>query len=322
MEPAISVVIPTFRRPALLNKCLQALSRQSLSQEQYEVIVVSDGPDKDTAAAVQVWSSQGWPFGCRALAGKGGPAAARNAGWQQARGVLVAFTDDDCMPEPGWLQAILNHYKGEQYIAYSGRIIVPVCARPTDFERNTQGLERAAFVTANCVCTKAALQEVGGFDEAFTMAWREDSDLEFKLLQQAIPVIRLEAAVVVHPVREAPWGVSVKEQKKGMFNALLYKKYPRLYRQKIQSHPPFNYYAIIVAVVLFIVGMVFSRPWLSALGGTVWLLLTVEFIARRLAHASRSPKHVMEMIATSLVIPFSSVFWQVYGSYRYRVFFI
>ena len=69
------------------------------------------------------------------------------------------------------------------------------------------------------------------------MAWREDSDLEFRLLQQGIPIWRLQNALVIHPVRKASWGVSLKEQKKGMFNALLYKKYPGLYRKKIQPRP-------------------------------------------------------------------------------------
>ena len=322
MEYKVSVVIPTYRRPALLNSCLHALSNQSLPKNQYEVLVVSDGPDELTATAVQEWNSNGLPITYQALPQKGGPAAARNRGWQQARGALVAFTDDDCVPEPAWLQAVCTHYQGKQYIAYSGSIIVPVSDPPTDYERNTQGLERADFVTANCICTKAALERVGGFDESFTMAWREDSDLEFKLLQHHIPVIRLKDAVVVHPVRRAPWGVSIKEQKKGMFNALLYKKYPRLYRQKIQSHPPFSYYGIIAAVVFVVIGLMTQRPWFSTIGGIGWLLLTAHFIARRLSTASHSRKHVTEMIITSMVIPFSSVFWQLYGACKYKVFFI
>ena len=84
------------------------------------------------------------------------------------------------------------------------------------------------------------------------MAWREDSDLEFKLLQKQIPIIHLTEALIVHPVREAPWGISIKEQRKGMYNALLYKKYPELYRKKIQPSPPWNYYIIVLSVLLMI----------------------------------------------------------------------
>src|SRR5690606_228568 len=109
---------------------------------------------------------------------------------------------------------------------------------------------KADFVTANCACTRAALERVHGFDEAFTMAWREDSDLEFRFINQRVPIRFVQQAVVTHPVRKASWGVSLKEQKKSMFNALLYKKYPSLYREKIMKRPLWNYYAMAGLFVL------------------------------------------------------------------------
>ncbi len=322
MEPFVSVVIPTYRRPLLLEKCLRALRQQSLSADRYEVIVVSDGPDEATKAAIDSLCLQPMQVRFVSLEAKKGPAGARNAGWQHARAGLIAFTDDDCIPDRGWLSSILSACGQEKLAAFSGKVIVPVPDQPTDFERNTQGLETAAFITANCACTKAALQQIGGFDEQFTMAWREDSDLEFKLLLQGIPVQKLETAIVIHPVRQAPWGVSLREQKKGMFNALLYKKYPALYREKIQPRPAVNYYVMIGCVLMAGAGILAGLPWLSAAALLVWLLLTVQFISRRLANTSHSRSHVMEMIITSLAIPFLSVYWQLYGAFKYKVLFI
>src|SRR5207244_12953942 len=62
-------------------------------------------------------------------------------------------------------------------------------------------------------------------------------------------------AVVVHPLRPASWGVSLRQQRKSMFNALLYKKHPRLYREKIQAAPPWHYYGIVGALLALLVGV-------------------------------------------------------------------
>jgi GT2 family glycosyltransferase len=320
--PEISVVIPTYKRPQLLVRCLEALAGQTISRENYEVIVVSDGRDEITEQELKNRKVIDKGFRFLQMPFKKGPAAARNFGWRQARAPLIAFTDDDTIPDKDWLKFFLQSYKGEKRIAYSGRIIVPVSAVPTDYEINTAGLETAAFVTANCCCTMASLQEVNGFDERFSMAWREDSDLHFKLLLRGIPIVQLLHAIVVHPVRRAPWGISIKEQKKGMFNALLYKKYPQLYRQKIQTMPPWNYYVMVVAVILFAAGIIAKIGWLSVAGFGCWLFLFTSFIKKRLRHTSKSFEHVAEMIFTSLLIPFIAVYWQLYGAFRYKVFFL
>jgi GT2 family glycosyltransferase len=211
---------------------------------------------------------------------------------------------------------------GEKEVAYSGRIKVPISNDPTDYEKNTAGLETAEFVTANCCCTKAALEKTGGFDERFSMAWREDSDLEFKLLLNNIPIIHVPEALVVHPVRKAPWGISLKEQKKGMFNALLYKKYPELYRRKIQANPLWNYYIMVGTAILLMTGIVIKSQWISLVAFSIWSTLFLGFVIKRLRQTSKRIDHIAEMIITSLFIPFVSVYWQLYGAWRYRVFFL
>ena len=188
-----------------------------------------------------------------------GPATARNAGWRKSIGKLIAFTDDDCLPQPGWLSAIWEAYENHgmpELIAFSGRIEVPLSVLPTDFEKNTSLLEEAEFVTANCSCTKTALNLVDGFDERFKAPWREDSDLQFKLIQNNVLIHKLNNAVVIHPVRKAGWGTSISDQKKTVFNALLYKKYPHLFRKKIQSSPAWNYYMIITAFAVMIIRVI------------------------------------------------------------------
>ncbi|HEX8530096.1 MAG TPA: glycosyltransferase family A protein, partial [Cytophagales bacterium] len=153
MPVKISVVIPTYRRPALLRNCLAALAAQRFEPGDYEVLVVGDGYDVATEAVVREFAAQHPAFGYHHLPCKGGPAAARNLGWQRAVGPLVAFTDDDCLPEPRWLGGFWSAYGGEREVAFTGRVRVPVTAPPTDYEKNVAGLETADFVTANCLCT-------------------------------------------------------------------------------------------------------------------------------------------------------------------------
>lgn len=318
MEKKISVVIPTYKRAELLKKCLLSLNAQTFKDSDYEVIVVSDGPDEETRQLISGFNSN---ITYLHLEQKKGPAAARNLGWLKASGLLVAFTDDDCLPASNWLELIWSRYQGEKEIVYSGKVIVPISKQPTDYELTTASLERADFITANCACTKEALIRVGGFDERFEQAWREDSDLHFKFLIHNIPLLKIEAEVV-HPVRPATWGVSLREQKKGMYNALLYKKYPSLYQSKIASKAPWNYYAIILAFTGMLGGLLTGSMLLAKLCFWAWLFFVGMFTLKRLSATSRRFDHVTEMIVTSIFIPFLSVYWQFYGSLKYRVLFI
>src|SRR4051812_17690574 len=126
MPVKISVVIPTYRRPVLLSHCLGALARQTLDPADYEVIVVSDGPDLVAEQTVRQLAA---PPGLRFLhlPEKKGPAAARNLGWRNASGRLIAFTDDDCLPDANWLRALWEAYTagekaGAEKAAFTGRI--------------------------------------------------------------------------------------------------------------------------------------------------------------------------------------------------------
>ena len=326
MEPLkISVIIPTYRRPALLLRCVEAVMHQTFATDQYEIIVVSDGDDPSTSRALAAMPVDRFPVvQFYALPQKAGPAAARNFGLMLSQGELIVFTDDDCIPQHDWLTAMWTAYERQQKedVAFSGNTIVPLKHEPTDYEKNISQLASAEFITANCACTKKALIRVGGFDERFKMAWREDSDLQFKLIERGISIVKVSDAIVTHPVRKAPWGISIREERKGMFNALLYKKFPGLYRQKIQPDPPWHYYAILMFLILFLTGMLTEKQVPKIAGFTGWLAMTSWFACMRLRDTSHSLQHVSEMMFTSAVIPVLSLFWKFYGSWKYKVLLI
>ncbi len=322
MDMKISVVIPTYNRPNHLLKCLESLEKQTLQKDDYEIIIVSDGPDLDTKEAMKSWLML-TDLNAEYLPGKenNGPASARNRGWLKARAPFVAFTDDDCLPDKNWLNSLLLHYHKERLIAFTGTTQVPLPDKPNDFAINLSKLSNAEFITANCACTKEALVQVNGFDERFRMAWREDSDLEFKLIAKNIPILKINTAIVVHPVYPAKWGVSAFEQKKGIYDALLFKKHPKLYRKKIQDTPLWRYYLIIGVFCGMFISIIIKFEIGILLFFILYLISLLLFTFKRLENISFS-NHLVEMLSTSIVIPFLSVYYRLYGAIKFRTLFL
>jgi glycosyltransferase involved in cell wall biosynthesis len=322
MQTKISVVIPTYNRQKLLIDCLHSLHQQTLNANLFEVIIVSDGRDDETAKALKHWQRRKLNIKYLSTVEKKGPAAARNLGWLSAKSPLIAFTDDDCRPSPNWLETMLKQADGYALIALTGKTVVPLPKSPTDFAMNTAGLEHAEFITANCACSKAALLATGGFDERFTLAWREDSDLHFKLLAHQIPIIKANNAIVVHPVREAPWGICIKEQRKAVFEALLFHKYPSLYLKKIGFAPIWNYYLINLLWITILLSALNGQLLITKIATIALGFLLIAFTAKRLKKTRKSARHVLEMLSTSFIIPTLSIYWRLYGAIKYRVLFI
>jgi glycosyltransferase involved in cell wall biosynthesis len=328
IEPAgqivVSVVVPTLGRPELLNRCLGSLVLQRFDPSKYEIIVVDDGPSEKTRAIVMQWAlhaGKGPLITYIASYGPHGPAAARNRGWKAARGSVVAFTDDDTVPRMTWLETGMAAFEQSDVDAVWGRIVMPLHHEPTDYELDAKGLERAEFVTANCFCRKSVLERLNGFDERFRFAWREDADLYFNLLSSNARVVHLPGTVVVHPIRPAKWGVSLSQQKKVLFDALLYKKHPDLYRKKIRAGARWDYY-LIVLLLLIAAGCLAGGQFIAAVvAGAVWAGMTARFCLMRLKSTVKTFSHVCEMILTSMLIPPLAVYWRMIGALRFRTFF-
>ncbi len=322
MNVIVSVVIPTYKRDALLKQCMDALLLQAFDKSRYEIIVVDDAGREETKRLVEGYALGNVAPVIRYLPvqGRHGPAAARNRGWKAAQGFIIAFTDDDCLPRPDWLSRGTSAVR-RGAAGVSGKIVVPLRHDPTDYELNTSFLEHSEFVTANCFYLKKALAEVNGFDERFTRAWHEDADLFFTLLKRNYRLMTVPEAVVVHPVRRGHWGISIREQSKSMFNALLYKKHRDLYKKKIHNPLLARYYAIVACSILSFLSMALNVRPIAAMALAAWILLTVSVCLTRLRGTSHSLRHITEMLVTSLMIPFLSVYWRLAGAIKFRVFF-
>jgi glycosyltransferase involved in cell wall biosynthesis len=317
--PRVSVVVPTYRRTDLLERCLEALlAQQGVRRGDYEIVVCDDGPADATRQVVEAYAQRPDAPALHyvPVSETQGPAGARNAGWQRAAAAVIAFTDDDTVPDPAWLREGLAAIEAGAD-AVSGSIEMPIPAVPSDYELDASHLQEAEFATANCIVRRGALAAVGGFDPRYTMAWREDSDLHFSLLEHGFTIVRAPQARVLHPLRPGRFAVGLGMQKKVMFDTLLYKKFPQLYRQRIRGGPPWFYLAVtflLLAALALAAGGLFAAAAACTLA---WLGCSLWFFARRLRGTRHDLAHVGELLLTSLAIPPLSIFWRVAGTLRF-----
>jgi len=184
--PDVSIVVPTFRRPGPLHRCLGALSALDYPRTRHEVIVVNDGgPVVAESDLLQPGASMALRIVNQS---RHGPAYARNIGASLSRGEYVAFTDDDCMPSPEWLKSLAFRVGGNEHCAAGGRTVNQLLNNP--YAAASQMLvdylygvmnetpEKAGFLASNnLVVPKEQFMAVGGFDTGYKKAAGEDRDL-------------------------------------------------------------------------------------------------------------------------------------------------
>src|SRR3954453_3256912 len=204
-----SVVVPTVGRPSL-DVLLDALAKAP-GPRPVELVLVDDRPTGEPLRPER----PGLPPVRVVRTGGGGPARARNLGWRSVRTEWVAFPDDDVVPDPDWYQRLAEDLSGlpDGVAGSQGRVRVPLPEdrRPTDWERGTAGLATSSWITADPAYRRAALAAVGGFDERFPRAFREDSDLALRVLDTGARLVRGQRGIT-HPVRPVDRWISLRGQ--------------------------------------------------------------------------------------------------------------
>ncbi|WP_158642264.1 HAD-IIIA family hydrolase [Actinomadura sp. WAC 06369] len=208
-----TVVVPTVGRESLrgtLSALLAALG--GAAPAPHEIIVVDDRPVPGAPLPLPDTGESD----LRVLRSGGrGPAAARNTGWRAAATEWIAFLDDDVVPGPRWPERLAADLADlpPEVAGSQGRVVVPrpEGRRPTDGERGTIALETAEWITADMAYRRGVLAEVGGFDERFHRAYREDADLALRVLDTGRVLVRGDREVT-HPARPDGFWASVRAQ--------------------------------------------------------------------------------------------------------------
>jgi len=323
VSPRYDVVVPTAGR-ASLRSLLAALGAGEGPWP--ERIVLVDDRRGDLDAGLLDPSESPPPVRERLLVVPGaarGPAAARNAGWRAGRAEWAAFLDDDVLPPPGWRARLAEDLTaaGEDVAGVQGRIEVPLPhgRRPTDWERNVEGLARARWATADLAYRRSALEAAGGFDERFTRAYREDADLGLRVTGAGWRIER-GARTIIHPVGPAGRWVSLPRQAGNADDALMRCLHGRGWRQRAGApagrRPRHLAVAAAGAAALALAGA--RRPRAAAACGAGWMVGTAELAFARIAPGPRTPDEVATMLATSAVLPCAAAAWWALGMARHR----
>lgn len=326
----MSVVIPTHNRSERCRELLERLAGQTVGADRFEVLMVDDCSTDDTsdvlaAAAATV------PYRLVALRtpANRGPAAARNLGWRAASAPVVAFMDDDCLPDDGWLAAGVAAFdadpglgvaqgctrapEGVDVSALQGWYVWRVVTEATPY-----------FDACNIFYRREALERTGGFDEqiawwstrpgpdATPVAWGEDTAAGWSVVEAGWGRGFVPGAVVVHEVEERGWAWHVK-----------YGYLDRIIVALAVQHPGYRHEA-------------FWRPWayrredaafLAAVAGAVvalrWRPAAVAVLPyvwwRR--PSVRRPRFV-QMCIGNLAVDTARAVGQLHGALKYRTFVV
>lgn len=310
-----TVVIPTIGRPDVQG-LLDTLATPPTPRE---VIVVNDRPERPLRVTVPT------ALPTRVIAGPGkGPAAARNVGWRLAKAEWVAFLDDDVQLDPLWtaeLASDLARAAASGAVGVQGTLVVPLPMerRPTDWERQVAGLASANWITADMAYRRDVLAALGGFDERFRRAFREDAELAVRVLGRGYYLMH-GGRRATHPVGAADRWVSIRRQAGNADDALLNRLHGPQWRT-LSGEPPGRRgrHALVTAAgVVAVIALAARRRRTATLFALGWLAGTAEFAARRILPGPRTPAEVATMAVTSVVIPPLAVAHYARGWLRYR----
>ncbi|WP_422733737.1 glycosyltransferase family 2 protein [Micromonospora sp. WMMD558] len=324
----ISVVVPTLGRPSLA-VLLDALAAQVGELPDPEILLVDDRGDAAGELAVPGALSAY----AKVLTGPGaGPAAARNLGWRVARSPWIVFLDDDVVPAADWARRLVADLAvGDRVGGVQGRVEVPLPAdrRPTDWERGTAGLAVSAWITADMAYRRAALAAVGGLDERFPRAYREDAELAHRVRRAGWDLVRGQRSVT-HPVRPEDRWVSLRVQRGNADDALLRRLYGPTWRADLDLPPGRRprHVAVTAAGAVAVVAAALSRTTtgtrrrllgvVAAAGAAGWAAGTADFARARVAPGPRTADEVTTMLLTSALIPPLAVTHWLRGWWRAR----
>ncbi len=214
-------MIPAHNRPDFLEKTINAILEQSV--EEFELLVVGFKGNGTIERVKPLFSDKRIRFFKIASSF---PDKKRNFGIKKAGAEIVAFTDDDCIPDKNWLDELLKEFKDKKLAGVEG---LTYNDNKRLFFHATENLEGGKFPACNYAFRKKWLEKVKGFDEEYNF-FREDTDLAFKVLNAGGKVKFSDKARVFHPPRKLPLHFPLKELKMVKGDVRLFKKFPSLYK--------------------------------------------------------------------------------------------
>jgi glycosyltransferase involved in cell wall biosynthesis len=281
-----SIIIPTFNGAARIGNCLDSLVKQTAGRN-VEILVVDDGSTDNTPNVVRGYSSVRLITQANA-----GPASARNRGAMEARGKILLFTDDDCVPMPDWLEAMLGPFKDPEVVGAKGVYRThqsSLAARFVQIEyedkyRLMAGLPSIDFIdTYSAAFRRDRFLEMTGYDTSFPVACAEDIELSYRMSARGWKMKFVPAAIVYHTHPDTLSRYLKKKYKFAFWRMLAVRKNPS--KGVKDSHTPQIMKVQLLFAPALLLAVVFdlaARPAVpvSALVLLSFLLTTLPFTLR------------------------------------------
>jgi GT2 family glycosyltransferase len=320
---SVAVVVATHNRGDRLERLLRALEAQATSRP-FTVVVVDDGSSDGTWSRLEeLASGAAVPVVALRLEPGRGPATARNRGWRSTDADIVAFTDDDCAPEPGWLDALVDAL-GDADLAQGATVPDPTqLTGRGPFSRTLHVTSETGFYqTCNMAYRREVLERLGGFDQRFRYPTGEDTDLAWRALDTGARAAFVPAAVVRHDVRPSNFVAHLRDTRRWEGVVLATRLHPRL-RERFHrrwfwkpAHPP----AIAAAAGLVLA----ARPGARAAQRVLGVALAVPYVRyrSRVLPLEGGPRRRLAVVPLALVADIAEVAVLAAASVRYRTFLL
>jgi len=280
-----SIIIPTFNGASRIGSCLTALLPQ-VADIDAEIIVVDDGSSDATAEVVRRYP------GVRLISQtNAGPAAARNRGAAEAKGTIILFTDDDCIPTSDWLAKMVLPFEDPNVVGVKGAYRTrqkSLIARFVQYDYEDRYRLMAALPEIDFVDTYSAafrrdrFLELNGYDTSFPVACAEDIELSYRMSERSWKMVFVPDAIVYHTHPDTLLGYLRKKYKFAFWRMLALRKNPtKTFRD---SHTP----QIMKMQLLFVPALLMAVccDWLigpmhlSVLVCASFIFTTIPFTAR------------------------------------------
>lgn len=213
--PRVAVAVSTYQRAHMLPRLVAALEKQTLDVDEFEVVIADNGATDGTAGVLaELVAKSSLNITTVTADVNRGPAAGRNLAWRQAQAPIVAFTDDDCVPTPQWLEHGLQLMECDDHRVVVGRTAPPpederLSHRP--FSRTVRVEDARFFPTCNTWFRRVDLEAAEGFDEQFDEPAGEDTDLGLRVTEAGAVATFGPDVLVHHPVRPSDFWAAVHE---------------------------------------------------------------------------------------------------------------
>lgn len=308
-----AVIIPTFRRVDGLVRLVDALARQDTTAR-WEIVVVDDCSGTDIAGLVPALADRiGVPLRVLSTPTNGGPAVARNIGWRASDAPLLAFLDDDVVPEPGWLSAGLNVFGDQSTLGVvQGRTTPPqgvdLDALPLWSAWRDILAPGPYFQGCNIFYRRDVLAAAGGFDEDIGW-WGEDTTVGWRAIEAGWDRGWAPNATVAHDVdwRGPGWYARMGWMEKNLM--LLAARHPGFRREAFWR--PWAYRRRDAAFFLAAASVLGAHWWRPALVGAMPYL----WLGRPSVRRPQFLRHCIE----ALLVDLARASGQLAGSLRHRV---